>query len=78
MDEMELLAIKAAQGNNGGTWADHYTDDHKAFWRSFVRELAAAEREACARIAETAPLRTMQASGDTIAAAIRARLIPSK
>lgn len=53
MDDLEALAIKAARGNNGGTWADHYTEDHKKFWRQFVRELAAAEREACAKLVES-------------------------
>lgn len=30
---IERYAIKMAQGNNGGKWATHYTDDQKQLWR---------------------------------------------
>lgn len=39
-DVVERLAIKAAKGNNGGEWATHYTEQHKEYWRNFVREIA--------------------------------------
>jgi hypothetical protein len=41
-DQIEQLAIRAALGNNGGTWAKHYTEDQKEFWRKFVRDLCGA------------------------------------
>jgi len=39
--QIEAFAIRAAKGNNGGEWATHYAEEHKDFWRSFVRDLAA-------------------------------------
>lgn len=39
-DRLESLAIRAALGNNGGSWAEHYTDDQKNYWRRFVVDLA--------------------------------------
>lgn len=38
-DQIEQIAIKAACGNNGGTWAAHYTEEQKAFWRMFALSL---------------------------------------
>lgn len=39
---LESFAIRAALGNNGGTWAEHYTEDQKEHWRQFVRDLEAS------------------------------------
>lgn len=39
---VEHFAIRAALGNNGGKWDEHYTEDQKNHWRTFVRELADA------------------------------------
>jgi hypothetical protein len=36
---VETMAIQLAQGNNGGTWNEHYTAEHKEFWRQRVRDL---------------------------------------
>lgn len=41
-EEIEAFAIRCALGNNGGEWAKHYTDDHKNYWRQFVRDLEAS------------------------------------
>jgi hypothetical protein len=38
-DLIEKFAKQAALGNNGGTWAEHYTEAQKEYWRAFVREL---------------------------------------
>lgn len=38
-DLIEKYAIRIARGNNGGTWADHYNETQKNFWRSLVRDL---------------------------------------
>lgn len=45
-DLIEYFAIRAALGNNGGTWAEHYTEDQKEHWRQGVRDMAAAMRAA--------------------------------
>lgn len=37
-EAIEELAIRAALGNNGGEWAEHYTDDQKEHWRQWVRD----------------------------------------
>lgn len=39
-DGVEKLAIRAALGNNGGEWAEHYTEAQKEHWRQWVRDLA--------------------------------------
>lgn len=39
-DQIESFAIRAALGNNGGTWAKHYTEDQKEHWRQWVRGIA--------------------------------------
>jgi hypothetical protein len=40
MEEIiERFAIRCAQGNNGGEWALHYTDEQREHWRQFVRDL---------------------------------------
>lgn len=44
-DRIEVLAIRAALGNNGGTWAEHYTEDQKEHWRQWVRDMAAAMKD---------------------------------
>jgi hypothetical protein len=36
---VEAFAIRAALGNNGGTWAEHYTEEQKEHWRQFIRDL---------------------------------------
>jgi hypothetical protein len=36
---IEHFAIRAALGNNGGNWADHYTEAQKEYWRRFVRDM---------------------------------------
>jgi hypothetical protein len=41
-EQIESFAIRAALGNNGGTWAEHYTEKQKEHWRQFVRDLVAA------------------------------------
>ena len=38
-DLIETFAIRCALGNNGGTWAEHYTEEQKEYWRRFVRDL---------------------------------------
>lgn len=38
-EKLEEFAIRAALGNNGGTWAAHYTDQQKEHWRGWVRAL---------------------------------------
>lgn len=51
-DQVEMFAIRAAKGNNGGEWATHYADEHKEYWRTFVRSIAATiEETACGNIA---------------------------
>lgn len=39
--QIEAVAIRCALGNNGGTWAEHYTEGQKEHWRQFVRDIAA-------------------------------------
>ena len=55
-EALETFAIRAALGNNGGVWAEHYTESQKEHWRDFIIDLCAdiarEEREACAKIAE--------------------------
>ncbi|MEA2910306.1 MAG: hypothetical protein QOJ15_2387 [Bradyrhizobium sp.] len=46
-DLIESFAIRVALGNNGGTWAEHYTEPQREHWRQFVRDLVA---EVCADI----------------------------
>lgn len=41
-DQIEFFAIRAALGNNGGTWAEHYTEKQKEHWRQFVRDLVSS------------------------------------
>jgi hypothetical protein len=43
-DLVEKYAIRCALANNGGTWADHYTEAQREHWRAFVRELLADVR----------------------------------
>jgi hypothetical protein len=38
-DLIETFAIRAALGNNGGTWAEHYTEAQKEHWRQFIRDM---------------------------------------
>ena len=38
-DRVEEFAIRAALGNNGGAWAEHYTEEQKEHWRRFIRDL---------------------------------------
>ena len=38
-EQVEKFAIRAALGNNGGTWAEHYQECHKEYWRKFIRDL---------------------------------------
>jgi len=45
-EQVESFAIRVALGNNGGTWADHYHEEHKNHWRQFVRDLAQDVSEA--------------------------------
>jgi len=45
-EEIESFAIRAALGNNGGAWSDHYTDDQKEHWRRWVLDLVAAIEDA--------------------------------
>ena len=39
-DTVERFAEQCALGNNGGSWAEHYTETQKEVWRAFVRGLA--------------------------------------
>lgn len=39
-ERVEDFAIRAALGNNGGAWAEHYNEDQKDHWRQWVRDLA--------------------------------------
>jgi hypothetical protein len=41
-EDVEKFAIRAALGNNGGSWSEHYTEDQKSHWRQFIRDLEAA------------------------------------
>lgn len=43
-EQVELFAIRAAKGNNGGNWSEHYTEEQKDYWRRFVRDLASTIR----------------------------------
>jgi heme oxygenase len=45
-EQIEGFAIRAALGNNGGTWATHYTEGQKEHWRQWVRDLAEAIKQA--------------------------------
>jgi hypothetical protein len=45
-ETIELFAIRAAKGNNGGEWATHYNEDQKDYWRTFVRDMAASLQHA--------------------------------
>ena len=36
---LEQLAERIALGNNGGTWAEHYTEDQKGHWRRLAMDL---------------------------------------
>ena len=38
-DLIEKYAIIMAEGNNGGTWATHYTDSQKDLWRARAQKL---------------------------------------
>jgi len=38
---VEELATMMAVGNNGGTWADHYTEDQKNTWRNAAHNVIA-------------------------------------
>lgn len=38
-DLIEKYAIIMALGNNGGSWANHYTDSHKDLWRARSEKL---------------------------------------
>jgi hypothetical protein len=38
-EQVEKFAIRAARGHNGGSWDGHYTEDHKSFWRQYVRDM---------------------------------------
>ena len=46
---IEKVAIRIAVANNGGTWAEHYTDHQKAVWRfraaQIINEVAKALRD---------------------------------
>jgi hypothetical protein len=53
-------------------WAEPYTEGPKDVWRAFVRDIAAAEREACAKIVDD-----LCPNAHDVAAAIRARSNPS-
>ncbi|MBK9497129.1 MAG: hypothetical protein IPO08_21970 [Xanthomonadales bacterium] len=39
-EAIEHFAIRAALGNNGGIWADHYTEAQKEHWRQFVKDIS--------------------------------------
>ncbi len=41
-DKIEAFAIRVALGNNGGQWAEHYTEAQRQHWRDFVKDLARA------------------------------------
>jgi len=38
-DLIEKYAIIMALGNNGGSWANHYTDSQKDLWRARSEKL---------------------------------------
>lgn len=38
LDMVERWAIRLALGNNGGSWATHYTEEQKIFWRELAEE----------------------------------------
>jgi hypothetical protein len=38
-EQVEIFAVRAAKGNNGGRWAEHYTDAQKEFWRRFIWDI---------------------------------------
>ena len=35
----EEIAIIIAEGNNGGKWATHYTEEQKEMWRARARKI---------------------------------------
>ena len=41
-ENIDMFAIRAALGNNGGSWANHYTAEQREHWRNFVRDLITA------------------------------------
>lgn len=36
---IEQFSIRIALGNNGGTWAEHYTEEQKNHWRKLTADL---------------------------------------
>jgi hypothetical protein len=36
---VEEIAIMIAEGNNGGAWATHYTEEQKEVWRNRARKI---------------------------------------
>lgn len=38
-EQIEKFAIELALGNNGGQWAVHYTEEHKEYWRNFIKRI---------------------------------------
>jgi hypothetical protein len=64
--DIEQFAIRAAKGNNGGEWSTHYTEEQKEYWRQFVRDLVAAERERCAQLIEIFEYEQENHSGVTV------------
>lgn len=45
-EQIELLAIRAARGDDIAKWPSRYCKDQKAYWRQFVCDIAALIGEA--------------------------------
>jgi exosome complex RNA-binding protein Rrp4 len=61
-DQIERFAIRIALGNNGGTWAEHYTEAQREHWRQVIRDL---ERDIRKQILlDTAALRELAQMDD--------------
>jgi hypothetical protein len=63
-DLIESFAIRAALGNNGGTWTTHYTEAQKEHWRRFVRDMIVHIR--IGMINDMAALRPEEPKGDPL------------
>jgi len=45
-EQIELLAIRAARGDDIAKWPPRYCKDQKSYWRKFVLDIAALVGEA--------------------------------
>jgi hypothetical protein len=66
---IKSFAIRAALGNNGGNWADHYTEAQKEYWRRFVRDMVVHIKIGLANEDDWSPRSTAPEDGSHILAA---------